>query len=463
MSQSPDSSNRDIDSTPGESLPAKTETYTQPSQKQGTQKKTIAVGLGVVIILGGAVWGGRQLFLKNSNSPAVAQSQGSQPISVKLEELQASTLINSSQFVGTLEAKERVILRPETEGRVSEILVESGEEVEVGTPIVQLSPERSQAELNRAQADVAAARSAVQTARSELAARKADVNNAQSEVNLQNEEYRRTQFLVKEGAQAQQALDQVERDRANALSQLEAAQKQVDAAQSSLEQAKANLNRAQAEVAVIQEDLQDNRVLSPIKGTIGDIRIELGEYLQAGDEITVISQNNVLELNLRIPIEQADRLQKGLPVELMTPNSNQPLLTGRINFIAPQVDTGSQAVLAKAVFPNSNGKLKDDQVVRAKVIWNEQSGVLIPTTAVSRLGGQTFAFVAQPSEKQDQLIAKQKPVELGPIQGNSYQVVSGLKPGETLITSGIINLSDGAPIQPQQEEGKTDTQSSITN
>jgi RND family efflux transporter MFP subunit len=350
-----------------------------------------------------------------------------------------------------LEAKERVILRPETQGRVSQILVESGDRVEVRTPIVQLSPERSQAQLNRAQADVDEARSAVQTARSELAARKAQVRSAQSEVNLQNEEFRRTKFLVEEGAQAEQELDRVERDRESALSELEAAQKQVEAAQSRLEEERAALNSAQAQVEVIQEDLQDTRVFSPIRGTIGDIEVELGEFLRAGDTITAISQNEVLELNLRIPIEQADRLEKGLLVELLTSNSDQPLLTGRINFIAPQVDMGAQAVLAKAVFPNPNGRLKDDQVVRARVIWEETTGVLIPTTAVSRLGGQTFAYVAQQSEENDQLIAKQKPVKLGEIQDNSYQVISGLEPGERLITSGVLNLSDGAPIKPQSE------------
>jgi RND family efflux transporter MFP subunit len=370
---------------------------------------------------------------------------------VKLQKLQTSTLIDSSQFVGALEAKERVILRPETAGRVSRILVASGDRVEVGTPIVQLSPERSQAEVNRAQADIESARSAVRTAQAELAAAQADVKSAQSEVNLQNEEYQRTQFLVSEGAQAQQQLDRVERDRESARSQLEAAQKQVNAARSRLEQERSALNRAQAELQVVQEDLNDNRISSPINGTIGDINIEIGEYVQAGDNLTVISQNDVLELNLRIPIEQADRLQKGLTVELSTANSEQPLLTGQINFIAPQVDMGAQAVLAKAVFSNSNGKLKDDQFVRANIIWEEQTGVLIPTTAVSRLGGQTFAFVAQPSESGDQLIAKQKAVELGSIQGNSYQVISGLKPGDTLVASGILNLSDGATIMPQSE------------
>lgn len=461
MSQSTDSSNNETDSASAEEQLDTETSLSSLEQKPRTWNKG-AIALGLIVILGGAVWVGRQLFINNTNAPTVAQSQnGSQPVTVKLEPLQASTLINSSQFVGTLEAKERVILRPETEGRVSEILVESGEQVEVGTPIIQLSPERSQAELNRAQADVAAARSAVQTARSELAARQADVRNAQAEVNLQTEEYQRTQFLVKEGAQAQQQLDRAERDREAALSQLQAARKQVEAAKSRLEEAKANLQQTQAQVDVIQEDLQDTRIASPIKGTIGDIRVELGEYLQAGDEITAISQNDVLELNLRIPIEQADRLKKGLPVELITPNGNQPLLTGRINFIAPQVDAGAQSVLAKAVFSNPNGQFKDDQLVRAKVIWEKQTGVLIPTTAVSRLGGQTFAFVAQ--EQQNQLIAKQKPVQLGEIQGNSYQVISGLKPGETLITSGIINLSDGAPIKPQQEAGNPNNQSPITN
>ncbi len=410
-----------------------------------------AIALGVIAILGGGVWVGQQLLNKNSAPPAAAQSQRSQAMPVKLKELQAETLIESSQFIGNLEAKERVILRPETAGRITRLLVESGDRVNVGTPIAQLSPERSEAELNRAQADVESARSAIRTAQAELASAQADVRSAQSEVNLQQEEYERTQFLVSEGAQAQQQLDRVQRDRESALSQLEAAQKQVDAARSRLEEERSALNSAQSQVAVIREDLKDTRVLSPINGTIGDIRVELGEYLRAGDEIAAISQNNILDLNLRIPIEQAERLQKGLSVEIINPNSDQPLLTGEISFIAPQVDVAAQAVLAKAVFPNSNGKLKDDQFVRSRVIWEETTGVLIPVNAVSRLGGQTFAFVAEQSEDSDQLVAKQRLIQLGEIQGNSYQVLSGLESGETLISSGILNLSDGAPIMPQSE------------
>jgi multidrug efflux pump subunit AcrA (membrane-fusion protein) len=81
------------------------------------------------------------------------------------------------------------------------------------------------------------------------------------------------------------------------------------------------------------------------------------------------------------------------------------------------------------------------------VIWERKPGVSIPTTAVSRVAGQTFVYVAQ--QKDSKLIASQKPVKLGKIQGNNYQVIEGLKQGEKIVVSGILNLSNGAPIIPQ--------------
>ncbi|MDR9404845.1 MAG: biotin/lipoyl-binding protein, partial [Halothece sp. Uz-M2-17] len=141
-----------VDSTPETDAQSSEQSSSSPQPQNSWQKGAIA--LGILAILGGAVWGGRQLLFSPSSPPAVAQSRGSQPTPVKLEKLQASTLIQSSKFVGALEAKERVALRAETDGRVTEIFVESGDVVEKGTPILQLSPERSQAEVNRAQADV---------------------------------------------------------------------------------------------------------------------------------------------------------------------------------------------------------------------------------------------------------------------------------------------------------------------
>lgn len=453
MSQSSQDQNQDTETPTSETQPTdiSLQETPPPSEKKAGAWRKGAIALGILVVLGGGIWGGRQFFLSSSDPPASAQQgqSGSQPTPVTLEELQPETLIDSSQFVGGLEAKDRVLLRPEAQGRIREVLVESGDQVEAGTPIIQLQPERSEAELRSVQSDVESAQAAVRTAQSELESRRADVRNAQSEVELEREEYRRTQFLVEEGAQSQQELDRAKRDRDAALSQLESRQKQVEAAQSRLEQAQADLGRAKSEVEVVQEDLEDTRVVAPISGSIGDVEVEVGDFLQAGDPVVSISQNEVLELNLRIPTGQADKLQQGLTVELQNPQGDDPLATGSISFISPQVDLNAQSVLVKAEFSNPEGRLKDDQFVRARVIWEESTGALVPTTAISRLGGQPFVFIAE--EEDGQLVAQQRRVELGSIQDNSYQVISGVEPGETLVTSGIIQLRDGAPIIPESE------------
>jgi multidrug efflux pump subunit AcrA (membrane-fusion protein) len=67
---------------------------------------------------------------------------------------------------------------------------------------------------------------------------------------------------------------------------------------------------------------------------------------------------------------------------------------------------------------------------------------------VSRIEGKTFVYVAQ-TQGQSQLIARQKPVKLGSISGNNYQVLEGLQPGEKIVVSGLSRLSDGAAIIPE--------------
>ena len=110
----------------------------------------------------------------------------------------------------------------------------------------------------------------------------------------------------------------------------------------------------------------------------------------------------------------------------------------------------SQLVLAKADFQGDNRTLLNRQFTQARIIWRQQPGLLIPTTAISRLGGQTFVFVAKPNDSQEEeaapFIAEQRQVELGEIQDNNYQVISGLKPGEKIVTAGILQVRDGAPI-----------------
>ncbi|MEM9906151.1 MAG: efflux RND transporter periplasmic adaptor subunit [Cyanobacteria bacterium P01_D01_bin.44] len=401
------------------------------------------------LLSGGLLW---RFFPRSTSSTEDNQPPGAL---VQLHTVEMGAIENSSEFVGALEAEQRVLLKPEVEGQIVEIYVDSGDSVTPGMPILQLDPDRSQAEVSGAIANVNAARAARNSTEADLLTFEAEQVSAAAEVDLQNTEFERTSALVAQGALSQQELDRVQRDRDAAVAALDAANKRVQAAQANLEEAGAAFSRAQADANVVNEDLDEYRVVAPVEGTIGDIPVKVGDFVAIGDTLTTLTQNQALELRLAIPIEQAVNLTIGLPVELSIPQQDRPVATGQISFISPRVDSSAQAVLAKARFPNPDGLLRDEQFVRARVIWESNPGVLIPTTAISYIGGQTFVYLAQPAEGDSgegngaggsQQVAKQQPVQLGEIQGNSYQVIEGLSSGDAVVTSGLLNLSDGMPI-----------------
>jgi hypothetical protein len=109
------------------------------------------------------------------------------------------------------------------------------------------------------------------------------------------------------------------------------------------------------------------------------------------------------------------------------------------------VDTQTQTVLVKTPVTKP-GTLRTDQFVRALLVWTTEPGLTVPLTAVTRINGLWFAFVAEPGEGGKGLVARQRQLQLGPVVGNNYTVTSGLKVGDRLITEGIQKIRDGAPV-----------------
>lgn len=394
------------------------------------------------------------------------------PVTVK--NVESNTMQASSEFLGRLEAKQRVSLAPRVDGRIVKIAKQEGDTVKQGDLIVQLQLDREQGELDAAVSDVNIQRANLSNAEAELRAAQADVASAeaaveQSRADLRQQEaeltlaqtnIERTKFLVKEGAQSTQVLDDRTKDLNAAKAQrdalaaalnssqktLNASRERVGSARAAIDREKAALNQSQARVGVATQNLDFNRVVAPIDGTIANIVPKVGDYVEAGDNLTTITQNQALELNIAVPIEEASRLKLGLPVEVIAARDGKKY-SSTISFISPRADANSQSVLVKAILDN-DGSLQDARSVRARIVWSEQPGVLIPTEAVSRIAGESFVFVAEEIKEDGAttLVAKQKAVKLGAIQGQAYQVNSGIQPGDRLITSGVMNLTDGVPI-----------------
>ncbi len=409
----------------------------------------------MVSILAGACGGG-----------APSAQQGPPATLVQLQTVKSGSLLDTSEFVGALEAQAKVTLSPEVDGRIVQIFVKPGDVVQAGTPIAQMRTDKTQASVSGAVADVNAARAALNTNSALVNAAEADRDSAAADVRLQEADLQRTQTLVSQGVQSRQTLDRARNSRDTAIAALRAAEEDIRAAQAALAESSAEVARSEADRAVAAEDLQDKRVVAPIAGVVGNIPVKVGDVVSSTTTLTSIIQNNALDLNISVPIERGRQLRVGIPVEMLD-EQGQPLLRGRISFVSPEVSTTDQAVLAKATFVN-DGNLRDGQLVRTRVIWSTKPGVLVPTVAITRVAGQTFVYVAeqsapgetgaaetgsapapaegQPPADQPQQIARQRPVTLGNIQGNQYQVISGVKAGEDVVISGVLNLSDGVPI-----------------
>ena len=329
-----------------------------------------------------------------------------------------------------------------------------------GDTIFTLSLDQTVSQVSSAQANVTAAIAARNNAVQQIQVAESQLASAQSQYGLAQITSQRYQSLAQQGAVNLETAQQYTTNFQVQQNNLRTAQNQVKAAQASLNQADANIRRAQADAQTARVNLNFKQVNAPSDGIVGNITLKPGDYVTTGQTLTTITQNNSFDLQIPIPLSHSNDLRVGLPVQLLDPNTGQQLGSGSIAFVSPQTDPTAQSILTRARFPNSNGKLRDAQYVRARVIWQTRPGVLVPTTAVTTIGGQNFVFVAsnQTTDGKQQTIARQVPVTLGAIQGQNYQVLKGLKAGDQVITSGTLRLREGTPIEPQIASAAQTTQ-----
>jgi RND family efflux transporter MFP subunit len=371
-------------------------------------------------------------------------------VPVIVETLQTGDVKDSTEFVGNLEATQIAEVRPEIQGRVERILVTPGQEVGAGQSILVLKPDQTLPQYQGAEAGVEVAIGQRDNALKALDVARAQRETAAYNVQFDNANVDRAQQLVAAGGLAQIRLDEALAKQEASKNQLIAANEQVAAAEVAVQQAEAQIRQAQAQADASLVSLELKDVVAPISGVMDDLLVKVGDYVSVGQAITKVAQTQTLTLNLQVPPERAADLRTGLEVELIDPTSKSQLATGSLTFVAPTVNPDAQAIQTKAQFRNVDNLLRDGQFVSARIIWATQAGVLIPTTAVTRVGGKDFVFrVADEPNEAGQEIVNLHPVELGDIQGDRYQVLSGLEAGDQIAVSNILKLSDSAPIEPE--------------
>ena len=336
------------------------------------------------------------------------------PVSVQQAPVQLARFTDNVDTVSTLEAYELVQLAAQASGRVLELKIRQGDQVKEGQLLVVLDQEQQ---------------------RAALAEQKAKAESAKVD-------WQREEFLAREGAASLRQRDTY----------------------------RTRYIAAAEQVKSLEATLSYSNLRSPMAGTVADVQVKVGDIVQQNQPFTSLVQNNALEARVEVPAVFAARLAVGQPVLLSAPGSGTVLASGKVESIDPQVNPQTQALLVKAFFANRDGKLRSGQRLRTRVQLESKDLVSVPFAAVTQTSGQSFVFrmgtfeelKANPGKADIERLSKgiqygklpantmfalQTPVTVGELQNNRYPITKGLSLNEKVITTNLLNLRHGMPVQ----------------
>jgi RND family efflux transporter MFP subunit len=330
-----------------------------------------------------------------------AKSSGPQAFPVKVMTVEAKLVPLATDYLATLKSRNAAALQPQVEGDITKIFVHSGQRVEAGTPLLVIDPRKQEATVNNSEAAY----------KSKL---------AQVEQNRLDLERKKKLYAAGVIAKAD-----------------------LDLAQSTYDVSRADADALAASISEQRVQLRYYTVNAPTSGIVGDIPVKVGDHVTNQTLLTTLDHTGELEAYVYIPSEKSGAVRVGMPVDILD-DSGKPVVRTKVFFISPRVDTDSQTLLLKAQVPNADQRFRNAQEVHARVIWSEEKRPLIPITAVSRLSGKVFAFVAE--GQGNQTLAHQRVIEVGDMIGNDYVVLNGIRPGDKVIVSSVQMLADGMPV-----------------
>lgn len=408
------------------------------------RRMTTKALVGVLAVLG----------LAGCREGQAAEGTQEMAVPVKIEALAAAPTEQYSEYIATIRSRRSVEVRPQVEGYVSRILVKPGDVVAEGAPVIQIDPKRQEASTNSAAAASGIASAEVERGRATLAQLEASRAGRQAAFKLAEDEHRRAVNLRTSGAISQQAEDQATAALDSARAELAAADRQIAAQHAGVSSAEKSLQQTQATLRAQSVELGYYRIAAPFSGTVGDVPVKIGDLVTPQSLLTTVDDpGSALEAWVSVPVEDAGRLQLGLPSKVID-SSGAALDAGKVAFISPRIDPTTQSVLVKVELDGKSDKTSDkpaalrtQQFVRARIVWSTEPSVRIPLTSVSRLNGQTFAFRVKDAPKSG-LAAEQVPVKLGDLQGNDVIVKDGLKEGDRIVAAGIQKIRNGSKVAP---------------
>jgi multidrug efflux system membrane fusion protein len=408
VSKGPKNAMTDPSETNSARSPAKSDPY-QPVQGGRGRNLTIAVIAGLAVI-GAVVW----YAGSGPSDTGKAGARGRADPSARAIPVGAASVKQGSFDVhlfalGTVTPLNTVLVRSRVDGPIMRVAFEEGQMVEAGDLLAEIDPRPFEVQLTLATGNLARNQALLENARLDLA------------------RYRKL------------------------LEQDSIARQQVDTQESLLRQYEAAVQIDQGGIANARLQLTHARIVAPISGRVGLRQVDPGNIVRAADTngIVIITQLQPVGVVFPIPEDALPRVMKRLrsgdriPIEAFDRAQKEKLGSGRLLTADNQIDTATGTVKLKGEFPNADKMLFPNQFVNVRLpLETLPKATILPSAAIQRGAAGTFVYVVR-----DDMTVVVTPVKLGPVQGETSTVESGVAAGAKVVVDGADRLRDGSKVE----------------
>ncbi|MEO8634633.1 MAG: efflux RND transporter periplasmic adaptor subunit [Gemmatimonadales bacterium] len=324
---------------------------------------------------------------KGKAAGPAAGGGGMPPTAVEVAVARADTVVDALDATGQIEAVQAIELKPDIEGRVVQLPVAEGTEVEAGAALVRIDDQELKAQVARAEAERDLAGQALARAKELLTARA--------------------------GSSAD------------------------------LERAEATARSTQADLELYALRLARTTVRAPFAGVVGQRFVSLGDYVTTGSRLMTVQTVNPQRVSFTVPERFASRLTRGQIVRFRVASIVGQEFVGTVDFVDPVVQLPGRTILMKAIVPNGRRQLHAGMFAEAKLATDTRPrAVVIPEDALVPLQGSTVVWVVLEGK------AVRRPVTTGVRSPGFVEVKTGVEAGEQVVVGGQERLFDGAPVAP---------------
>ena len=350
------------------------------------------VAVVIVLLVGAGIGGAYWFFMARPTQNAAA---GGAPAGFAMPVEAAQVRVGPSQrqiqAVGSLRSNESVIMRPELIGRIAQINFDEGQRVKKGQLLIQLDSTVPRAELAQMQASLSLAKA----------------------------NYERAQELARRNAGTERALDE----------------------------ARWKLRNDEAAVKLAEARLEKYALSAPFDGVVGLRKVSVGDLVREAADLVNLEQVDPLKVDFRVPEVFLASLKVGQRIAVTVDALPGRSFAGEVYAIDPLVDANGRAVVIRARIANADDALRPGLFARVGLVIDErQEAVFVPEQSLVPINDQLFVFKVVDGQQGSKVVAFTK-VKLGERRKGEAEVVEGLKPGDIIVTAGLLKVRDGMPVQ----------------